>query len=119
MFSDEPLRSPWGAVARSAMLPGWGQCYNESYIKSVIAFGTFFYFFSRIYNDEKKYRDTGNIEFRDKRITNTWYLGLTYLIILVDSYVDAYLYRFDDTIKLTYQYHPYEKAFSFGVNIEF
>jgi hypothetical protein len=119
MFSDQPLKSPWGAVARSAMLPGWGQCYNESYIKSVIAFGTFAYFLSRIITYEKQYRDTGNTEFRDKRSTNTWYLGLTYLIILVDSYVDAYLYRFDDTIKLTYQYIPEEKAFTFGVNIEF
>jgi hypothetical protein len=119
MFSDQPLKSPWGAVARSAMLPGWGQCYNESYIKSVIAFGAFFYFASTIYNYEKKYRDTGNISYRDKRITNSWYLGLTYLIILVDAYVDSYLYRFDDTINLTYQYIPDEKALTFGVQIEF
>jgi len=119
MFSDQPLKSPWGAVGRSAMLPGWGQCYNESYIKSVIAFGAFFYFVSRIYNYEKQYRDTGNAEFKDKRVTNSWYLGLTYLIILVDAYVDAHLYKFDDTINLTYQYIPHEKAFTFGVQIEF
>jgi hypothetical protein len=119
LFSDLPLKSPWGAVARSAMLPGWGQCYNQSYIKSVIALGAFSYFFSRIYKYGKQYRDTGNIEFRDKRITNTWYLGLTYLIIMADAYVDAYLYRFDDSIKLTYYYLPEEKAFSIGVNIEF
>ena len=24
-------KSPWGAVLRSAILPGWGQIYNESY----------------------------------------------------------------------------------------
>jgi hypothetical protein len=119
MFSDQPLKSPWGAVARSVMLPGWGQCYNESYIKSVIAFGTFFYFVSRVYNYGQKYRDTGNIEYRDRRSTNSWYLGLTYLIILVDAYVDAHLYRFDDTINLTYQYIPDERAFTFGVKIEF
>ena len=119
IFSDQPLKSPWGAVARSAMLPGWGQCYNESYIKSVIAFGAFVYFMTRIYDFEQQYRDTGNVEFRDKRVTNTWYLGLTYLIILVDAYVDAYLFKFDDTIKLTYQYIPQEKAFTFGVRFEF
>ena len=119
MFNDQPLKSPWGAVSRSAMLPGWGQCYNESYIKSVIGFGTFFYFVSKIYNYEKQYRNTGNVEYRDKRVTNSWYLGLTYLIILTDAYVDAYLYRFDDTINLTYQYIPEEKAFTFGVQIEF
>ena len=119
MFSDQPLKSPWGAVARSAMLPGWGQCYNESYIKSVVAFGTFAYLLSRILTYAEQYRDTGNTEFRDKRSTYTWYLGLAYLIILADAYVDANLYRFDDTIKLTYQYIPEEKAFTFGLNIEF
>ncbi len=119
MFSDQPLKSPWGAVARSAILPGWGQCYNESYIKSIIAFGAFVYFMTRIFDFEQQYRDTGNVEFRDNRVTNTWYLGLTYLIILVDAYVDAYLFRFDDTIKLTYQYVPQEKAFTFGVRFEF
>jgi hypothetical protein len=119
MFSDQPLKSPWGAVARSAMLPGWGQCYNESYIKSVVAFSTFCYFVSRIYSYEKKYRDTHNVSFKDKRVTNSWYLGLTYAIIMIDAYVDAYLYRFDDTIKLTYQYIPDEKAFTFGVRIDF
>ena len=70
-------------------------------------------------NYEQKYRDTGNIDYRDKRITNTWYLGLAYLIVLVDAYVDAYLFKFDETIKMTYQYIPEEKAFTVGVNIEF
>jgi len=119
LYSDTPLKSPWGAVARSAMLPGWGQCYNESYIKSVLGFGAFFYFASRIYDYEKKYRDTRNVEYKDKRVTNSWYLGLTYVIIMIDAYVDAYLYRFDDTIKLTYQYVPDEKVFTFGVKIVF
>jgi hypothetical protein len=119
MFSDQPLKSPWGAVARSAMLPGWGQCYNESYIKSVIAFGAWAFFLGRIISFEQQYRDTGNITYRDKRITNTWYLGLTYLIVLTDAYVDAYLFRFDETVQLTYNYNPLEKAFTIGVNIEF
>ena len=26
-------KSPWGAVWRSAVIPGWGQFYNESYWK--------------------------------------------------------------------------------------
>jgi len=34
LLSDEPLKSPWGAVARSAVLPGWGQVYNEQYWKA-------------------------------------------------------------------------------------
>ena len=119
MFSDQPLKSPWGSVSRSAMLPGWGQYYNESYIKSVIAFGAFSYFASRVYDYGKRYRDTHDVTFRDKRVTNSWYLGLTYFIIMVDAYVDAYLYEFDETIKLTYQYVPLEKTFTFGLRIDF
>jgi hypothetical protein len=119
MYSDIPLKSPWGAVARSAMLPGWGQCYNESYIKSVVAFGAFFYFASRIYNYEIQYRDTEDVFYRDKRITNTWYLGFTYFLIMVDAYIDAYLYKFDETIQFSYQYRPIEKTFTLGVNVVF
>ena len=119
MYSDIPLKSPWGAVTRSAMLPGWGQCYNESYVKSVFAFGTFFYFASRIYSYEKQYRETDDIFYRDKRVTNTWYLGLTYFLIMVDAYIDAYLYKFDEMIQFSYQYRPEEKTFTLGVNVVF
>jgi hypothetical protein len=119
MFSDQPLKSPWGAVARSAMLPGWGQCYNESYIKSIIAFGAFYYFANRIHIYNLEYQKTGDTSFRDKRITNSWYLGLTYFLIMVDAYVDSYLFKFDETIQLTYQYWPEEKTFTCGVHIAF
>jgi len=119
MYSDIPLRSPWGAVTRSAMLPGWGQCYNESYVKSVVAFGTFFYFASQIYSYEKQYRETDDIFYRDKRVTNTWYLGLTYFLIMVDAYIDAYLFKFDEMIQFSYQYLPEEKTFTLGVNVVF
>lgn len=35
------LKSPAGAMLRSAVIPGWGQFYNESYIKVPIMFGVF------------------------------------------------------------------------------
>ncbi len=119
MFSDEPQKSPWGAVTRSAMLPGWGQCYNESYIKSVIAFGSFAYFAGKVYNYDQNYKKTGDTTYRDSRVLNSWYLGLTYFLVMVDSYVDAYLYRFDETVKLTYLYLPENDGLSLGVHIVF
>jgi hypothetical protein len=119
LYSDTPLKSPWGAVARSAMLPGWGQCYNESYIKAVLAFGTSLYFASKIVTYEMKYRETGEIGYRDQRITNSWYFGFAYFIIMVDTYIDAYLYKFDEAIKLTYNYLPVDNSFSLGVHIVF
>ena len=119
LYSDTPMKSPWGAVARSAMLPGWGQCYNESYIKSVIAFGTSFYFISQIVTNERKYKDTGEVKFRDQRVTNSWYFGLTYFLIMVDAYIDAYLYRFDDAVNFSYDYLPLDNTFRLGVHIVF
>ncbi len=32
MFSNKPLKSPWGATVRSLIFPGWGQWYNEKYL---------------------------------------------------------------------------------------
>jgi hypothetical protein len=121
LYSDMPIKSPWGAVARSAMLPGWGQVYNEQYIKAVIGFGAFAYFFSRIYHFNQEYRKTGNTEFRDNRVTNSWYLGLTYLIIMIDAYVDAHLYRFDEAMQahLTLMPQQNSMAVKLGVTIAF
>lgn len=118
-FNDLPMKSPWGAVTRSAMLPGWGQIYNESYIKSVVAFGTFFYFAGRVYNYDQEYKRTSDVSFRDKRVLNSWYLGLTYLLILADAYVDAYLFEFDETVSMTYEYLPEEKTFTLGLHVTF
>ncbi len=37
VFRDDTLlRSPWGAVGRSFLVPGWGQWYNEQPVKSAV-----------------------------------------------------------------------------------
>ena len=35
LLGDKPIKSPWGAALRSGVLPGWGQLYNDSYLKAV------------------------------------------------------------------------------------
>lgn len=108
-------KSPLGAVLRSAVIPGWGQIYNESYWKAPVVWGFLGYF---IYewiqnnNDYKTYRDlfsgsldqssSGNTSYynlrefyKDQRDLFAVYVGLTYFLTLVDSYVDAHLFDFD------------------------
>jgi hypothetical protein len=119
LFSDVPIKSPWGAVARSAMLPGWGQLYNESYIKAVVAFGLCFDFARKIIVYDKRYRDTGNPSQKERRIVNTWYFGLVYFLNMVDAYVDAYLFRFNDSMELTFNVVPLKNTMTFGVVIVF
>jgi len=101
-------KSPWGAVARSAIIPGLGQFYNESYWKIPVIWGVGALFISGwVYNNNlyKDYKDlfieTGNNTYlnyrdiyRDQRDNFTIYLVLLYVLNLVDAYVDAHLYDF-------------------------
>jgi hypothetical protein len=101
-------KSPWGAVLRSAILPGWGQIYNGSYLKAPIIWGiaaALIYGWIQDNNDYKFYRDlyvtvpnnlykTRRDFYRDRRDMFTIYLGLTYFLNLVDAYVDAHLFDF-------------------------
>lgn len=102
-------KSPWGAVLRSAIIPGWGQIYNQSYIKAPIIWGGIvaLVFGWRFYNKYyKQYRDIYNqtadsryINVRDfyhnQRDLFSIYIGLVYVLNLVDAYVDAELFDFN------------------------
>ena len=101
-------KSPLGAVLRSAVLPGWGQIYNESYIKAPIVWGILGGLAAGWIHNNNKYlenRDlfvqTGNARFRtlrsfyrDQRDLVSIYIGLTYLLNIIDAYVDASLFDF-------------------------
>lgn len=107
-------KSPWGAVGRSAIIPGWGQYYNESYWKIPIIWGVmgwFTYLYVENNNYYKKYGDLyrDSLEdspngdsnykqardfYRNERDQWALFLGLTYFLNLVDAYVDAHLFDF-------------------------
>jgi len=119
----EMTKSPWKAVVLSAVLPGLGQVYNESYWKLpivAIAGGTLGYYF--FYNNSKfiDYRDLYEASqtnanpngderykrlresYRDLRDTYLLYFAIFYLINLADAYVDSHLYDFNvsDKVKI-------------------
>lgn len=108
-------KSPMGALLRSAVLPGWGQFYNESYWKVPIIWGVsawFVYFwidrndnykiYQNLYNISLTESSNGNSDYkrlrdfyRDDRDLFAIYIGLTYFLNLIDAYVDAHLFDFD------------------------
>ncbi len=104
----EMQKSPWGAVLRSALLPGLGQFYNESYWKIPVIWGVgallvsgWVYNNNRYISNKDLYIDTGSDLYRqrrdfyrDQRDNFTIYLVITYLLNLVDAYVDAHLFDF-------------------------
>jgi len=105
-------KSPWGAVLRSALLPGLGQIYNESYWKAPIIWGVAAWFvYAWNFNNDKyweyhslfqenitdiRYKGVRDF-YRDQRDLFAIYLGLTYFLNLVDAYVDAHLFDFTVT----------------------
>lgn len=107
-------KAPWGAVLRSAIIPGWGQIYNESYWKTPIILGLTGYFIygwidnNKLYQDNKRlyneallsnsnlingYKDSRDF-YRDQRDMFIFYIGLTYFLNMVDAYVDAQMFDF-------------------------
>jgi len=108
-------KSPWGAVLRSAVLPGWGQLYNRSYWKAPIVWGvTAWFVYNWNYNNNKyvSYKNayandklnlssqlsavnkTNRDFYRDQRDLFAIYMGLAYVLTLVDAYVDAHMFDF-------------------------
>ncbi|MDP1995141.1 MAG: DUF5683 domain-containing protein [Ignavibacteria bacterium] len=104
-------KSAWGAVLRSAIIPGWGQIYNESYWKVPIVWGVGGWFVYNYIKNDKDYKNyqqiyltTQNTQdkntrefYRDQRDLFAMYFVFTYLANLVDAYVDAHLFDFSVT----------------------
>lgn len=116
LLADRPIKSPWGATLRSAILPGWGQWYNESYWKALAYFVVDGYLIYRIRAADLAYQNSRKTSDRDDRSRFAWYFGLAYLITLADAHAGAYLYRFDEAIKLTVV--PGVEGDSFGISCQ-
>jgi len=125
-------KSPWGAVLRSAILPGWGQIYNESYIKVPIVWGIIGSLAAGWIWNNNKYNNANDLYhqnlndsrlsanykfqrnfYRDQRDLFAIYIGLAYFLNMVDAYVDAQL--FDFTVKE----NPFTKQPWLNLNVRF
>jgi len=116
-------KQPWRAVAYSAILPGAGQFYSESYWKVPIILGLGGYFVYGIINNNNQYIDyrdqyqnsqttenpNGNQQllnlrefYRDQRDNFYIYSAILYLANLIDAYVDAQLYDFNVSDKINF-----------------
>lgn len=104
------------AMLASMIAPGTGQIYNESYWKAPVVWGLGYYFYSVYRNQDElyeQYRDlydttitianpSGNKQLRSIRDFHKgqrnifgWYVAITYLLNIVDAYVDAALFNFE------------------------
>ncbi len=100
-------KSPRGAMIRSAILPGWGQIYNNKLLKALVYMGGEVYFgFKYIeLDDELKilridYERMGQNSITQKDLEDKeherngwgWLFTAGYLLAIGDAFVDAHLY---------------------------
>ena len=124
LISKGEYKSPQKAVILSALIPGGGQFYTSHYIKgSIIAFGEIFslskaYF---LYRDSKNYQE--NSSKRDNLMRESfsyafWFLGIWFYSML-DAYVEAQLYNFDEKAKISISFKPDNETVLFGIQIPY
>ena len=93
-------KSPMGAMIRSAILPGWGQAYNNKYLKALVYLGGESYFvfrYSAIDEDVQKLKNDKSLNATVDQIEKKehqrngwiWLFGAGYLLALGDAFVDA------------------------------
>jgi hypothetical protein len=116
-FSQEEnlkTKSPTKALLRSIVFPGWGQFYNEKYLKATLIFGvetTYIVlaadqwrktnFHKKNFQNAFPYSPEQYYEFdlykyhRDQRNLYLWVVTGIVFLSMFDAYVDAHLYDFD------------------------
>lgn len=116
-----PKKSGTIAMLASMVLPGAGQIYNESYWKAPVVWGFGAYFYSVYHSQDKLYKQfrdayaatvdstasetdqealKGELLRQRKFYFNQrnefgWYLAITYVVTIIDAYVDASLFNFE------------------------
>lgn len=101
-------KTPMKAAALSMFIPGGGQFYNESYLKSAIVFsiettllGLTLYNHIKAEEAYDKYAVTMDeshynkyLDYYYKRQDNLWWTGVFIFLSVVDAFVDAHLYDY-------------------------
>jgi len=101
-------KTPMKAAALSLFIPGGGQFYNESYLKSAVVFsmeatllGLTLYNHIKAEDAYDKYAITMDeadyntyLDYYYKRQDNLWWTGVYIFLSVVDAFVDAHLYDY-------------------------
>jgi len=91
-----------GAMIRSAIIPGWGQVYSGHYIKAGLIFAVESGLVISAINENRKADDVYETDYEayldriDRRNTLIWCTAGVIVYSMVDAYVDAHLFGFDE-----------------------
>jgi hypothetical protein len=135
-LADNPHQKSALLAVLFSVVPGGGQVYNGSYWKVPIIWGVQAFFVSQWIANNKEYKsyqsqfsksitsanpsgdptllDNRNT-YLDQRDSYAWYIAGTYLLSMLDAYVDAELSGFDVSPNLGYEPSGKELAVTFRV----
>jgi putative lipoprotein len=103
-------KSPRGALIRSLIIPGWGQFYNQKYIKSVLFLTVETYCISNYLKQYHKLQSAQSFadeeQYRDGKSLWAWRFIGAHLLDMTDAYVDAQLSGFDAGPELSLHLFP-------------
>jgi hypothetical protein len=93
---------PFSVMARSAIVPGWGQVVNRKWIKAVVVVGGEGLLISKAIGEYQKEQDAANIgddlsreSHYNLKVNYIWWAITVHLLQMADAYVDAHLASFD------------------------
>lgn len=99
LVSPPKKKSATIAIFKSALLPGWGQWYNEQKLKAIIVFGGELVLMTNVmyFNQKVQASQTSGekIFYEENRSRYVWWFFGVYLLNLLDAYVDAHLWDFE------------------------
>lgn len=97
----QKTKSPKAALWRAIFVPGWGQIYNEKYKKAAFVIALESFFIVRAVNFNQKKQQEHGEDAKEKRVRQrndeVWRLLVTRLLSVLDAYVDAHLFGFDES----------------------
>lgn len=115
-LASQPKTAPWKVMARSAVVPGWGQLYNHQPLKAALVVGTEGTLVALALRELKLQNDAnqravnaqaaGDADaetlalleaetHRNRKISWIWWTLAAHLLSMADAYVDAHLSTFD------------------------
>jgi hypothetical protein len=105
--AKDSVKSPTGAMLRSLAVPGWGQWYNGKKFKAVLAAGgELGLVVDAIWLNQLAVRSSNEYDrlyYQDNRSLAIWWLAGVILYSMADAYVDAHLFKFDESPALSMQ----------------
>lgn len=93
---------PFLVMARSAIVPGWGQVYNRQPLKAVLVVAGEGYLTYKIFKELSLENDAidredelDRINHKNRKIDWIWWTAAAHLLQMADAYVDAHFINFD------------------------